>query len=387
MSCERTSAFAGSCALFAALGALPLLRRCWQLLARVEWAALSGLCGTCRAVVATPAFVAWASWTLWTPLRVCDWGLRWFRAALGRVWARVAAYASASWPRPRRARFAVAGLVVCFRYTSPALTRQVVLGVALAGAGWGAGRCCIAAGSAGARAGRWLGVTAAAGVRVATAWAWARVVPWGAAGHTPCRCATCAAHRAAVTAWASRATAARAAYFSALDGLPAKHTKAASAVARSDARPEHVALAVHALDAVDAADRARRRARSLCHAAGRLASSAALAKARFPSRCAAHRCAGGHGACATRRAGLRRRRPLLRLASRVGAPHTAAPAGALWRSRRARPRRRRSARGVSAAPAATPPSSTATAAGWPRRATGTTGGSAAPRRSARQRFS
>ena len=29
------------------------------------------------------------------------------------------------------------------------------------------------------------------------------------------------------------------------------------------------------------------------HAAGRLASSAALAKARFPSRCAAHRCSGG----------------------------------------------------------------------------------------------
>ena len=95
------------------------------------------------------------------------------------------------------------------------------------------------------------------------------------------------------TARASRATAARAAYFSALDGLPAKCAKAASAVARSDARPEHVALAVHALDAVDAADRARRRVRSLCHAAGRLASSAALAKARFPSRCAAHRCAGG----------------------------------------------------------------------------------------------
>ena len=66
-SSERTSAFAGSCALFAALGALPLLRRCWQLLARVEWAALSGLCWTCRAVVATPAFVTWASWALWAP--------------------------------------------------------------------------------------------------------------------------------------------------------------------------------------------------------------------------------------------------------------------------------------------------------------------------------
>ena len=43
------------------------------------------------------------------------------------------------------------------------------------------------------------------------------------------------------------------------------------AVARSAARPDHVALAVQALDAVNAVTRARRRVRSLCHAAGRLA--------------------------------------------------------------------------------------------------------------------